>query len=49
VNPFTDELILSDESPSISYMIDSKEARQCFWVPGLIAAFLGQMYLYFGD
>lgn len=45
VNPFTDELILSDESPSISYMIDSKEARQCFWVPGLIAAFLGQMYL----
>jgi len=45
VNPFTNELVLSSDNPSISYVINSQEKRQCFWVPGLIAAFLGQLYL----
>lgn len=44
-NPKTDELILSSDNPSISYVIDAQKPRQCFWVPGLIAAFLGQLYL----
>jgi len=45
VDPISNELVLSSDKPSITYVIDSQEKRQCFWVPGLIAAFLGQLYL----
>lgn len=44
-NPFTNEIVLESENPSISYVIDANVGRQCFWVPGMIAAFLGQLYL----
>jgi hypothetical protein len=44
-NPNKDELILEAEQPSIAYILEKQEPRQCFWVPGLISAFLGQLYL----
>ena len=45
VDPKTDKLVTESSAPMISYVLNANEKRQCFWVPGLVSAFLGQMYL----
>jgi len=41
----TNKLVIESDAPLISYVLNANEKRQCFWVPGLISAFLGQLYL----